>query len=73
MRILKYKGKLIEEVGYTTNEKVVYFKFLRSEDKDKCPHCNGDLETEHNIVENCPNWQSHIEGVKTLTKENLIT
>jgi hypothetical protein len=66
MRIFKYKDKLVEEVGTTTNEKVIYFKYLKDEDKQKCPHCCKPLDTELNIVENCLNYLSEVKLVDTV-------
>jgi Zn finger protein HypA/HybF involved in hydrogenase expression len=66
MRILKFQGKLIEETSHTSGVKNVFFKYLRDEDKDKCPHCQKPIEVEHSIVENCPNWNSEIKKVDTL-------
>lgn len=66
MRIFKYKDKLVEEVGYITNEKVVFFKYIKDEDKNKCPHCDHSLDTEINIVENCLNWYSEVKPIDTV-------
>lgn len=64
MRILKYQDRLVEEVGYVSNEKVVFLKYIREE--DKCPHCSKPIEREISIVENCPNWKEDIKGVESL-------
>ncbi len=71
MRILKYKNKLVEEIASVEGSKVVFFRYLKEEDKDKCPHCNKSIEITHDIVENCPNWQDDIKGVETLSTNNL--
>ena len=65
MRILKYKDRLVEEVGHVTGEKVVFLKYIKDEDKPKC-ECGRTIEREVSIVEGCPNWQSAIKGVETL-------
>lgn len=64
--ILKHRGRLCEVIGYTEGNKVVYMRVLRDEDKDKCPHCNKPIETNIDIVENCRNWETDIEPVKTI-------
>ena len=66
MRIFKYKNKLVEEVGSTSGVKVIYFKYLKDEDKDKCPHCGKPIDKELNIVENCLNYQSEVKPVETV-------
>ena len=71
MRIYKYKGKLVEEVSKTTGLNVSYFKYLKDEDKDKCPHCNKPLDIEKNIVENCLNWQTEVEEVDTVPSKAI--
>jgi hypothetical protein len=65
MKILKHKGLLIKETGYGTGT-VVFFKYLKNEDKEKCPHCNTPLEIEFSIMKDSPNWQSDITKVDTL-------
>jgi hypothetical protein len=65
MRILKYQGKLVEEIGYTTAEKVVFLRYVRNEDKPKC-ECGRPIDKEISIVEGCPNWNETIKGVDTL-------
>ena len=65
MKILKYKGFLIEETGYGTGT-TVFFKYLKDEDKEKCPHCNKPLNTEFNIMKDSPNWDNDITKVDTL-------
>ena len=67
MRILKYNGKLVEEVGYVTNEKVVFLRYIREEDKPKC-ECGRTIKRDVDIVEGCLNWKESIEGVDTLIK-----
>lgn len=66
MRILKYKNKLVEEIAHTEREKVVILKYLREEDKDKCPHCDKPIDREIIIIEGCRNWETDIKGVETL-------
>ena len=68
MRILKYKGKLVEETSYVNNEKVVFLRYIREEDMDKCPHCGKPINSEISIVEDCPNWKENIDGVETLNQ-----
>lgn len=65
MRILRYNGKLVEEISSVKNEKVVWFRYLKEEDKEKCPHCGNTIETTIDMVENCPNWDESINGVET--------
>jgi len=67
MRIFKYDGKLVEEVASVSGEKVVFFKYLREEDKEKCPHCSKPLDTTIDMVEGCLNWQGSIKPVDTIT------
>ena len=67
MRILKYNKKLVEEVGHTRGEKVVFLKYVKEEDKEKCPHCSKPIDTEISIVEGCLNWDESIRGVDTIT------
>ena len=55
MRILKYKGKLVEEVSYTDGVKVVLLKYIRTEDMPKC-ECGRHIDKEISIVEDCLNW-----------------
>lgn len=66
MRIFKYKDKLVEEVSYTKGDKVVFFKYVKEEDKDECPHCHKKIEIVHDIVENCLNWQTDVKEVDTV-------
>ena len=66
MRILKYNGKLVEEIGYVENRKVVFLRYVREEDKPKC-ECGRSIEKDFDIVEDCPNWSESIEGVETLS------
>lgn len=69
MRILKYKEKLVEEVGNST-DKVVFLRYIRMEDMPKC-ECGRPIDKEIAIVENCLNWKESISGVDTLSiKEN---
>ena len=65
MRILTYGGKLVEEVGYTSNEKVVFLRYVKSEDMPKC-ECGRPIDKEISIVENCLNWKETISGIDTL-------
>lgn len=65
MRILKYNDKLVEETSYVSGEKVVFLRYIRTEDMPKC-ECGRPIDKEINIVENCRNWQSDIKGVETL-------
>ena len=65
MRILKYKGKLVEEVGHTNGVKVVFLKYVKIEDMPKC-ECGRHIDEEISIVEDCPNWREDIEAVETL-------
>ena len=65
MRILKYKDKLVEEVGYTS-DKVVFLRYVKTEDMPKS-ECGRPIDKEISIVENCPNWKSDIKGVETLS------
>ena len=65
MRILKYKGKLVEEVSYTDGVKVVFLKYIRTEDMPKC-ECGRHIDKEISIVEDCLNWREDIEAVETL-------
>lgn len=67
MRILLYNNKLVEEVGYTTNEKVVFLRYLSEKDMPKC-ECGRAIDKEISIVEGCRNWDSSIRGVDTLKK-----
>jgi hypothetical protein len=70
MRILKFGGKLVEEIGRTLKgDSVVFLKYIREEDKDKCPHCGKPIEKEISIVEGCRNWNEAVEGVETLKSE----
>lgn len=66
MRILQYNGKLVEETGYTKGDKVVFLKYVREEDKDKCENCGHPVDKEISIVEGCRNWDSEIKAVETL-------
>lgn len=66
MRILKYKGKLVEEISYVENRKVVFLRYVKEADKPKC-ECGRVIEKDINIVEDCPNWSENIEGVETLS------
>lgn len=67
MRILKYNGKLVEEVGSVKGQKVVFLKYIRQEDMPKCP-CGRPIDQEISIVEDCPNWQQEVKPVETLIK-----
>lgn len=64
MRIFKYKGKLVEETSRASN--VVFFKYLKEEDKETCPHCHKPLEISQDIVEDCLNWKGDVEAVETI-------
>ena len=65
MRILLYGGKPVEEMGFTTGEKVVFLHYLRSTDMPKC-ECGRPIDEEISIVENCNNWKEQVKGVDTL-------
>lgn len=65
MRILTYEGKLVEEVGHTLREKVVFLRYVRPEDMPKC-ECGRPIDREISIVEGCRNWNETIRGVDTL-------
>lgn len=65
MRILTYGGKLVEEVGHTRNDKVVFLRYVRKEDMPKC-ECGRPIDKEISIVEDCLNWKEEIKGVDTL-------
>lgn len=69
MKILTYNGKLIEETGYVLDEKVMFFKFLKDEDKEQCPRCEFPIDKEFNIVEDCINWRESIKGVDTIPND----
>lgn len=73
MRILRYNGKLVEEISSVENKKVVWLRYLKEDDKEKCPHCGKPLETTIDIVENCPNWNERINGVETDEVKPYIT
>lgn len=66
MRILKYNGKLVEEVSHVTDNKVVFLRYIRNEDKPKC-ECGRPIDEEISIVENCLNWKERVTGVDTIT------
>ena len=66
MRILKYKGKLVEEIGHVTGKKVVFLRYVKKEDMPKCEGCGRPIDKEISIVEGCSNWKSDVEGVETL-------
>lgn len=68
MRILKYQGKLVEEIAYSQGQKVVYIKYVREKDMPKC-ECGRPIDNEISINEGSRNWDSDIEGVDTLTKQ----
>lgn len=65
MRILLYQDKPVQEIGYVQGEKVVYLRYLRDEDKEKCA-CGRIIERDINIVEGCLNWKSEVAAVETL-------
>ena len=69
MRIFRYNGKLAKETSFTEGNKVVFFRYLEDEDKEKCPHCNKPLDTELSIVEGCPNWDDDVEAVETISRD----
>lgn len=71
MRILKYGGKLVEEVGHTTGDKVVFLRYVRKEDMPKC-ECGRPIDKEISIVENCRNWNEEVCGVETLPTDEVI-
>lgn len=66
MRILKYNGKLVEEAFSYTNEKVVGLRYIKQEDKEKCPHCDEPIDRDILIAEGCLNWKSDVSGVESL-------
>jgi hypothetical protein len=66
MRILKYNGKLVEEIGHVSGEKVIFLRYIKYEDKPKC-ECGRVIEKDIDIVENCLNWKNEISGVETLS------
>ncbi len=70
MRILTYNGKLVEEIGFVRGEKVVFLRYVKEEDKDKCPHCKEPIEREISIVEGCRNWIEMIGGVESLNNSS---
>ena len=65
MRIFTYNQKLVEETSYATG-KVVFFKYIKEEEKERCPHCDKPIEIEMSIVEDCLNWKEQVKAVKTL-------
>jgi len=65
MRILKYNDKLVEETSHVTGQKVVFLRYVRTEDMPEC-ECGRPIDKEISIVEGCPNWDSEIKGVETL-------
>ena len=70
MKILTYKGKLVEEIGHTINgDTVVFLHYIRQEDMPKC-ECGRPIDEEISIVENCKNWKDEIKGVETLTPQD---
>ena len=66
MRIFKIGGKLAQEIGYTENQKVVFYTLLEEKDKDKCPHCQKTLNLVHDIVEGCKIWDDDVKPVDTV-------
>ena len=67
MRILQYNNKLVEEVGHTrAGNSVVFLKYIKEEDKEKCPHCGKPIDSEISIVEGCRNWNESVKSVDTL-------
>jgi hypothetical protein len=71
MRILLYRDKLVEEIGYVNGEKVVFLRYVRKEDMPKC-ECGHPINEEISIVEGCPNWNAQVRGVDTIPKSNPI-
>lgn len=67
MRIFKYKNKIVEEVGRVRNNTVVFFKYLRNEDKVCCPNCSNPLDLEINIVEDSLQWNAEVREVDTVS------
>ena len=65
MRILKWRGKLVEEISRAASP-TVELEVLRDADKDTCPHCGKPIRTIINIVEGCLNWEVDIKEVETL-------
>jgi len=67
MRIFKFGGKLVEEMGHTLRgDSVVFMRYIKEEDKEKCPHCGKPIDKEISIVEGCRNWNNAVEKVETL-------
>ncbi len=71
MRILTYNGKLVEEIGHTLGDKVVFLRYIRQEDMPKC-ECGRPIDKEISIVENCRNWKERVKGVDTLPVDEGI-
>lgn len=66
MRILKYRGKLVEERCHSLEgPRVVFLHYVKEEDMPKCK-CGEPIDYEISIIEGCPNWDSDIKGVETL-------
>lgn len=65
-KILTYDEKLVEEIGYSTGEKVVYLKYLKTEDMPKCK-CGEPIDSEISIIEGCRNWKEKCKPVETIT------
>jgi hypothetical protein len=68
MRILLYNNKPVEEIGYVQNEKVVFLRYLRDEDKPRC-ECGRVIEKDIDIVEGCNNWNESVKGVDTIPSQ----
>lgn len=68
MRYFKYKGKLVEEISYVQNEKVVFMKYIREEDKPRCEHCGHSVDKEITIVEGCLHWDESVKSIETIGK-----
>ena len=66
MRIFKFNNKLVEEVSHVEGHKVIFFQYLKEEDKDKCPHCQKPIDIQHDIVEGCLNFVSSVKPVDTV-------
>jgi hypothetical protein len=64
-KFLIYNDKLVEEVGYVQNEKVVFLRYVRTEDMPKC-ECGRPIEKDIDIVENCRNYRESCRPIETI-------